>query len=314
MDQAQLQTFLTDKLNSAFQMVDAVGFVRRFGDAQSFTSKGMGVDYASEATYLEFGGSVSFALGMDRTYQPDKTQGFPIQGVGFNASLMGGMSFGFLGIPLMVFGNWMQVPSTSYGAMSGTLNNWGVHAQVRLLGPSRDNSALKMLVRWGGIAITSGVDYSHMSLGLSKPFKSTFNIPNTTGMNVAVAGEAAGATFTVDMTTKSIPLEITTSLRLLTLLTVYGGMGIDWQLGGGSSMELNMTGLSLSGQINNVSNTNLGTADVSASAKASPSSAKMRGILGAQINLAIVRLFAQVNVANTNPTMASLAVGARIAY
>ena len=133
-------------------------------------------------------------------------------------------------------------------------------------------------------------------------------------MNVAVAGEAKDATFTVDMTTKSIPLELTTSLRLLTLLTVYGGMGIDWQLGGGSSMELDIKGLSLSGQINNVPYTNLGTADVSASAKASPSSAKMRGILGAQINLAIVRLFAQVNVANTSPTMASLAVGARIAY
>jgi hypothetical protein len=71
----------------------------------------MGVDYASEATYFEVGGSASFALGMDRTYQPGNTQGFPISGMGFNATVMGGVSLGFLGIPVMVFGNWMKVPT-----------------------------------------------------------------------------------------------------------------------------------------------------------------------------------------------------------
>ena len=311
----QLNLFLSDKLNSLFQTVDATGFVRRFGDSQSFTSKGMGVDYASEATYFEIGGSASFAMGIDRTYQPGNTQGFPIQGVGLNASLMAGASLGFLGIPVMVFGNWMKVPTTDYGSMRGSLSNWGVHAQVRLLGPTRDTSALKMLIRWGGIAITSGVDYSHMSLGLHKDIKSNFAIPNTTGLNVNVTGVADGnAKFNVDMTTKSIPLEITTSLRLMTLFTVYGGMGIDWQLGGGSSMNVDVTNLSIAGRTSGASDVNLGTAEVHASAKADPSAAKVRGILGAQINLALFRIFAQLNVTNTNPAMASLAVGARLAY
>jgi len=317
MTQAQLQTFLSGKLDQLFQVTNAVGFVRNFGDAQSFTSKGMGVDYASEATFFELGGSASFALGMDRTYQPGSTQGFPIQGVGLNASLMGGLSLGFLGIPVMVFGNWMKVPTQSYGDMSGSLDNWGVHAQVRLLGPSRSMSALKMLVRWGGIAVTTGIDYSHMSLGLNRDIASNFGIPNTTGLNVNVSGAASGdARFNVGMTTKSIPLEVTTSLRLMTLFTAYGGLGFDWQVGGGSTMDVNVNA-AMVGHVAGqpaASDVNLGTAQVTASAHADPSTAKIRGILGAQINLLVVRLFAQLNIANTNPTMASLAVGARVAY
>ena len=317
---------LTNKLNDLFQAAGTKSFLQKFGDAQSFTSKGMGVDYASEATYFEVGGSASFALGMDRTYQPSNTQGFPISGVGLNASLMGGLSLGFLGIPVMVFGNWMKVPTQSYGAMSGSLDNWGVHAQVRLLGPSRSMSALNMLVRWGGIAVTTGLDYSHMNLGLSQNISSKFNFPNASIPDVTVdtTGAASGtitdvngtavgtAHLNIDMTTKSIPLEVTTSVRLLTLFTAYGGLGFDWQLGGGSNMDVGVDARMVghaAGQ-----DLDLGTAHVKFLAHSDPSAAKIRGILGAQLNLFVLRIFAQLNVANTNPTMASLAAGLRVAY
>jgi hypothetical protein len=319
LSQPDLERLIKSKLDELFQVTNAGRFLQNFGDAQSFTSKGMGVDYASEATYFEVGGATSFALGMDRTYQPGNTNGFPIQGVGLNASVMGGVSLGFLGIPVMVFGNGMHVPTQRYGDMSGSLDNWGVHAQLRLFGPSRGMSGLKMLVRWGGIAVTTGFDYSHMHLGLTHDVLSNFNIPN--GVNVDVTGSAAGqARFNVDMTTKSIPLELTTSLRLLTLLTVYGGMGFDFQLGGGSAVDLALDA-SMLGHIpanpltgGQASNPDLGTAQIHAVANVDPSAAKIRGILGLQVNLFMVRLFTQVNIADTNPTMASLAAGVRVAY
>jgi hypothetical protein len=317
MTQQELQDLLTSRLNDFFQMTNAAGFLQRFGDAQSFTSKGMGVDYASEATYVEVGGSASFAFGMDRTYQPGSIQGLPIQveSVGLNASLMAGVNLGFLGIPVMLFGNGMHVPSQQYGDMSGALDNWGVHAQVRLLGPSRDSSALKMLVRWGGIAVTTGYDYSHMNLRLNRNISSNLSIPNTMtdGVNVDVTGSAS---LSVDMSTKSIPLEVTTSLRLMTLLTAYGGVGFDFQLGGGSAMNLDFDA-SLLGHVpgGQPPNLDLGTAHVHVPIPSlSPSPAKIRGILGVQFNLWLVRIFTQLNIANTNPTMASLAVGLRVAY
>jgi hypothetical protein len=317
MTQQQLQDFLTGKLNDFVQMTNAAGFLQRFGDAQSFTSKGMGVDYASEATYVEVGGSASFAFGMDRTYQPGSIQGVPIQvqSVGVNASLMAGVSLSSLGIPVMLFGNGMHVPSQQYGDMSGTLDNWGVHAQLRLFGPSRKTSGLKMLVRWGGIAVTTGYDYSHMSLRLNHNISSNFSIPNTItdGVNADVTGSAS---VSADMTTKSIPLEVTTSLRLLTLLTAYGGVGFDFQLGGGSAMNLDIDA-SLVGHVpgGQPPNLDLGTVHVHVPIPTvGLSPAKIRGIAGVQLNLWLLRPFLQFNVSNTSPTLYSLAAGLRLAY
>jgi hypothetical protein len=319
MTQPELEAFLTNKLNDLFQMSNAAGFLQRFGDAQNFTSKGLGVDYASEATYVEVGGSASFALGMDKSYQPGNALPVSVQSVGMNASLMGGVSLMPFGIPVMLFGNGMHVPTQQYGDMSGSLDNWGVHAQLRLFGPSRSSSALKMLLRWGGIAITTGYDYSHMSLRLNHSFLSKFSIPNslTDGVNVDVTGTASGsAIFGVDMTTKSIPLEITTSLRLLSLLTAYGGMGFDFNLGGSSAMTLDLYPTLLGHtSLPGWENLDLGSAHVKVVVPSvGPSAAKIRGIMGLQINLFMIRLFTQVNITNTNPTMASLAAGVRVAY
>jgi hypothetical protein len=317
MTDAQLQYFVRGKLNELFQMSNAAGFLQRFGDAQSFTSKGLGVDYASEATYVEVGGAASFALGMDKSYQPGNALPVQVQSVGMNASLMAGVSLMPFGIPVMLFGNGMYVPTQRYGDMSGSLDNWGIHAQLRLFGPSRKTSSRGMLVRWGGIAITTGYDYSHMTLRLNRDIMSNFSIPNsvTQGVNVDVTGSASGtAVFGVDMTTKSIPLEITTSVRLLTLLTAYGGMGFDFNVGGTSVMNLDLDARLL-GHTPGPTNLDMGSAHIHATIPpVGPSAAKIRGIMGLQVNLFMVRLFTQVNIANTTPTMASLAAGLRVAY
>jgi hypothetical protein len=152
-----------------------------------------------------------------------------------------------------------------------------------------ESSALKMLVRWGGIAVTTGYDYSHMSLRLSRNIPlSNFSIPSpvTDGVNVDVTGSASGS---VDMTTKSIPLEVTTSLRLLTLLTAYGGVGFDFQLGGGSAWMSPWTQVCSAMRQGKTwiwaRRTSLIPSHVD------PSAAKIRGILGLQVNLFILRIF-----------------------
>jgi hypothetical protein len=58
----------------------------------------------------------------------------------------------------------------------------------------------------------------------------------------------------------------------------------------------------------------LGTASAKAKVSADPSPAKVRGIVGAQFNLFLLRVFAQINLTNSDPMMASLATGLRLAY
>jgi hypothetical protein len=306
----QLAQQLAGQVDALFQTANLSSFLHDFQNAQSFSTKGLGVDYASEATLVEAGATVSFASNVDAAYKPSGSYTDPpIAGGGLNFSLMGGVGMGLFGFdPLMIFGSWFK-GSASIGQLDGSYDNWGLHAQLRLFGPSRKMSALKMLVRWGGIAITSGADYSHVSASNSKSIKSTLNVVPNAPVTVTSTGNLV---FKLDQTTWSVPLEVTTSLRLLSLVTVYGGLGMDWQLGGGSELSIGMAA-NLSGQFQGAQYQDLGTATINAGGKVKPSPARVREIVGVQLGIMdLVRLFVQANVANSSPMLASLACGLRL--
>jgi hypothetical protein len=306
---------LVNQVDSLFQTANIPSFLHDFQNAQSFSSKGLGVDYASEATLVEAGATLSLASNVDKAYRPSGSYTDPpISGGGANFSLMGGVGLGLIGLdPVMIFGNWFKGSST-LGQLSGNYQNWGLHGQLRLLGPSRSFSATKMLVRWGGVAITSGVDYAHVELNNSQSISSTFAVAQGAPVTVTSSGDLH---FTLDQTTYSIPIEVTTSLRLLSLITLYGGLGLDWQLGGGSNMKIGMNA-NLAGKYTAAGQTmaynNLGTATINATGHVSPSPARMREIFGVQLSiLGLIRVFAQVNTTASSPMLTSLAMGLRLA-
>ena len=313
----ELTQRLRDQVGSLFQATNVSSFLKDFQNAQSFSAKGLGVDYASEATLAEIGATLSFASNVDKAYKPSGSYTDPpISGGGANFSLMGGLGLGLFGLdPVMVFGNWFK-GSASLGQLDGSYHNWGFHGQLRLLGPSRTPSATKFLVRWGGVAVTSGVDYSHLSLSTHKQIKSTINVPsNIAGADsapVSLASDVNGIlTFTLDQTTWSVPLEVTTSLRLLSLVTIYGGFGLDWQLGGGSDLKIVMDNATATLKANGAS---LGTVSINAGGHANPSPARLREIFGVQLGFVdVVRLFVQVNSTASSPVLTSVAAGLRLA-
>ena len=314
MSTADLVNLITTQVDGLFQVTNVNSFLRDFQNAQSFSSKGLGVDYASEATLVEAGATFSVASNVDKAYKPSGSYTDPpISGGGANFSLMGGVGLGLIGLdPVMLFGNWFK-GKASLGQLDGDYQNWGLHGQLRLLGPSRSMSATKFLIRWGGIAITSGVDYAHVQLSSKRNIASTFSV----GGSPVTVTSTGNLSFTLDQTTWSVPLEITTSLRLLSLITVYGGLGLDWQLGGGCDLNIQMMQASLSGKLQTptgpVTLSNLGTADVKASGHVSPSAARMREIFGLQLSIMdVIRIFAQVNTTASSPMLTSLAMGLRL--
>jgi hypothetical protein len=58
---------------------------------------------------------------------------------------------------------------------------------------------------------------------------------------------------------------------------------------------------------------NLGSASVAATGHVNPSAARLREIIGLQINAMLVRLFVQVNVTGDSPLLTSVAAGLRLA-
>jgi hypothetical protein len=174
-------------------------------------------------------------------------------------------------------------------------------------------------VQWGGLDITSGFERANLGLTLKQGFRR--NIPVGTG------GAQGGSpvidlntlgTFSMHARTLSIPLEVTTNFRLLYLLSVYGGAGFDWQLGGGSDMTVNLNGTMVGvtpaagGQPS--MRVDVGTAAITATESVEPSAGRLRWLLGAQVNVLIVRLFVQLNLATQDPVLASVAMGLRLAF
>jgi hypothetical protein len=309
LDLASVETQVQTELDRLFQVYRLKDYVRSFGDAQGFTTRGLGVDYGSNVRYLELGVAASAAINGDAAIEGD-TRTEPIAGVSGNLTLMAGVSLGALGVPVTIFANYFK-SSGSYREFDAKLDNVGVHLQLKLLG-SRDESIWSKLVRWGGIDVTTGFDHARMRLKLVRDF--TRNIPVGDGQRFS--GEVdvtARGTFQMDMRTSSIPLEVTTNLRFLYVLSFYLGGGFDWQLGGRSDLTADLDGR-LTGVVPAASlRQDVGSMKVTVTESASPSAGRVRGIVGLQANLFLLKLFVQLNAA-PSPFLASVGLGARLVW
>lgn len=310
-DVATLQQQIQNQIETLFQTYRLHDYVRSFGDAQAFSSRGLGVDYGSTIGLLEIGVAGSVAMNGNKALIEGDARTQPLAGVAPNLTLMAGLNLGLLGLrEVTLFGNYFK-SSGSYREFSAHLENFGAHAQLKLFAP-RHESVLSAFARWGGIAITTGFDRSRMSLSLGQNFKRSFPVVNGE-KNVAQIDMDSMGTFGLDTRTWSIPLEVTTNLRFLYVVTVYGGAGFDWQLGGKSEMTAALNG-TLTGTVSSQNTTaDVGTVSVTANESADVTAGKVRGIVGLQTNLWFLKLFTQLNVI-PNPFVASVAFGARLVW
>lgn len=315
-----LQSQVERELNELFQTYRLADYLRSFGDAQSFTTRGMGVDYASNFKAVMVGVAGNLSLNAEKGYAPEGTRTQPpAAGVAPNVTLMAGVNLNLLRIaPISLYVNYFN-RSGELEDFSAELSNFGVHAQLKLFGPD-EGGLMDAIAQWGGLDITTGFERSRLGLTLSQGFRR--NIPLS-----APGGQAGGMAlmdvntigqFRMNARTLSIPLELTTNFRLLYLLSVYGGLGFDWQLGGGSDMTVDLDGTMVGvtpaagGQPS--MRIDVGSASIDATESVDPSAGRLRWLLGLQVNVLIVRLFVQLNLVTQDPVLASVALGARIAF
>jgi hypothetical protein len=306
----QIEQQLRMELENLFQTYRVQDYLRAFNDAQSFTTRGLGVDYGSTIGLFEVGIAANLAVNGNKAFVEGDTRTQPVAGVATNLTAMAGLNLGFLGLrPVTLFGNFFTRKG-SYREFAAQLDNYGAHIQLKFWA-SRKESLWTAFVRWGGIAITSGFDHARMQLSLGKTFSR--RIPIASGdRDVAEIDVDSQGTFALQSQTWSVPLELTTNLRFLYVLTAYGGAGLDFQFGGGSDMNVDLNG-KLTGQVAGQAPIDLGSAQVTATDQAKPSPGKVRGILGLQVNLWFLKIFTQLNVV-PEPFVASVALGARLVW
>ncbi len=297
---AQLAAEIQDDVEDAYQTNDVPGFLRAFTDATAFSQRGLAVDYVSvpSSLLIGFGANVSIA-GEDSFDSEDSLTG----GAALNLGLMVGGNLAGWGLPRWtLYGNAFY-NSASTDRLEGNLTSAGLHAQVKLIKPAQDKG-LARAVRWIGLDVTSGVEYTRWSLDAADGIENDFTVGNM--MEYDLQMTSAGS-FNLTSNALTLPIELTTGFRVLGLLSIYGGVGVDFTYGT-SSVDAALTGVVTNDDTG--SDVNVGSVSITADGENDGSPTALHALVGAQVNLWKVKAFVQGNVAPTQA--ASVSFGLRL--
>lgn len=303
-----LEEGIRQSFAAVYSVADVAEFLRLSANAQSFSNKGLGVDYASKPDGFLFGFAANLTANAGNadldnfaeTVAGNIDRAVPVAG-GAQLSVMAGYNFAKAGLPrLTAYVNGLAYP-LGFSQLDGFFWNVGAHLQLRLLGPLGKQEILE----WGGFLVTSGVQLSRMTLSLSETFEANTNL----APNVPIMTRSTG-TMELYQAATTIPLELTTSLQLLYFVSIYGGIAVDFQFGdAGMTFDIDSdleTNDPLGG-----GTVALGTGTIDVNQVGGANQALVRGVLGVQANLGPVKVFGQLNVAAADLTV-GLAAGLRI--
>jgi len=202
-------------------------------------------------------------------------------------------------------------------SINGNVTNFGLHGKYKLFrGRNADPIGL---IRWNGLDIISGFDIAHYKM----LFNTTLELPPSSGSvntgmptlysDVMKGSENYTLNGTTDieaglsMTNFTIPVEATTSVRLLYILSAFVGLGADMNLGGMSTIanaDANVTA-TVTGMVDEdgtgsgvATRKDYGTivigSNIDLGETAHPSLMDLRLMTGMQMNLGPVHLYAKV--------------------
>ncbi len=281
---ATVDSAIQQEINNQFQVPKMGDFLKSMSNAQAITNKGQGVSYATDHSLFVVGGGVGVGLNTTDGFKFESKGGLPPVGLGVQASIMAGVSLSkFPGMPvigpidlkrLTVFVNFFGYSNDSLvDSLTIKTSTFGMHAQYKII--ENKNIGGLGLLNWGGLAFTTGFNVSSNSM----TYKVGQSITATSNGITAKWTPDANSTLALEASSFSIPLEISTSIRTLYILSLFGGVGIDLNFGK-SSIVANMNG-----PITNNVNGNVGSAQLAISENQGPSFGAVRFFAGPQLNL-----------------------------
>lgn len=270
-----------DKVREAMGLSPIGNFLRTFSNATSFSNRGLGVDYASNSERGILGVAANVAVATDFESE------VPSVGAAANLTLMAGLNLRRWGYPqLTAYANtfWR---SASNDNLRGSIASVGGHLQYKLFEPTKGWK--RLVVQWGGIDFTSGLEIAHWSFGLHGNLATSVDVPDAAGTQMSTIGASTGGRFDLSSTTVTVPIEVTTNIRLLYVASLYIGLGIDAQVGS-SKLDVGVDGmLTEMGE----GGQQIGSIAVRGTASQGPSFAGYHALLGLQVNLWRLKIFAQ---------------------
>lgn len=282
------------EVNKDLPDADASTYLKGMANASVMSAKGVGTDYANDIDLFIFGVGVGIGADVGSNSFSDLVGGDvdnnQVRGVSFAPSIMFGLNLGVFDMPKWSFldlnkvklmGNFFTMKLDSFDDdLDGKVTNFGIHARYRIIDPV--DIVPGRMVRWNGVDITTGFEYNSLDLRYLSRFDD---------QEIEVDGQTATIDGTVrvgaDVSSASIPVVASTGVQLGYILTTYGGLGVDLNLGSSKSLA------SLDADIDAGGFEGDGVLDLGQ--KDSPSALTGRAFFGLQLNLSVVKLYAQLD-------------------
>jgi hypothetical protein len=301
-DVASIETQMEAQAGEALNYVDPQGFMDSMASAAGIAAKGMGVDYASNPQKFVVGGglgasthSAGFSFKRGDTAMPEN-------GFATMLSLMAGLNLGIASGKksflrrTVVYVNGMALDMPSDREFGGSMYNIGAHLQVKLVkGPNAK------VTEWGGLDLTTGFERSSYKLTLER------DLPISAPVDDVDLTWTATGTYEVGSTVDSIPVELSTNVRVL-VVTAFLGAAVDIQTANSSSNA------GLAGPISAAyrgQREDIGSASLTMAFDGAADPVVPRAFVGAQVNVLMMKVYGHLN-AGLNGSVGGH-IGARVA-
>ena len=269
------------KIDALFQLSGLPHLLGSFANTGAFAVRGLGVDYQPDAGDVIMGVVVDGAIASDAQLSTDR----PLSATVINYAIHGGLNLARWHQPrLTVFASGSYAATTIRG-LSGELLAAGAHLQYKLVPASAPGNA-----RWTGLDVTSGLEYAHWSISLASSLETHIVVTGTSGdeyVHMSCTG-----TLSVLAQTLTLPLEVSTGVRFLDVIGLYGGLGADLTTGSSTIDAVLDAVLSI-----NAARMEIGTAHITASGASGPDAATVHAFGGLEIHTHHFRVFAQASIA-----------------
>ncbi len=312
------------EINKDFPQTDASSYTKGMANASVMSGKGVGTDYADDLTLMVVGAGVGIGADLGDNSLGDliggDVDGNQIKGIGFQGGILAGINGSILPINRIGFFDFskfdifLNLFKYDYDkndpdfSLKAETSSFGIHGRYRIM---NGNSILPLkMLRWHGLYFTTGIERTSLTLTLNKVIETGATFSETyLGQTATGNASDVNATIVVDSTTTSIPLEISTSLQYLYIMTTYLGLGTDLNFG-----EASVTGTgSGSASLTVGAQTPTATLNAMISEKSSPDKLFLRGFVGHQFNISVVKILVQLDKTFGKDLM-GVTVGARVAW
>lgn len=223
------------KIDDIYQTARIPQLLDAFVGTTEVSNRSLGVDYATRPGELMIGAVADGALASDAAFT---TGGHVTTGAVINFAVMTGANLARWDHPRWTaFANGFY-ESGSLKALDGHLLSLGGHVQYHVLDGRGGRQA-----RWLGLDATTGLELARWTLGAGSngPIATRFTLQGTTPGESRNLTLTSTGTLSLVATTVTVPIEVTTGVRLGNAIALYTGGGID-VTGGGSTLTVQLDG------------------------------------------------------------------------